>query len=427
MTDASSTLPLSGAETISTGIDDGSRFSIRLAVAIVIGNLLWLAPFVGAISVLLPARLEVVAPDQKVQIIATLAMAGSVVALLANIFFGALSDRTRSRIGRRAPWMIVGSVGSALNLYTLTVVDSAAAIVFVWCVFQFFLNAIVAPLIAIIPDRVTEKLRGTYSAVFGVGLTVGAGVAGMIASRFIGNPNLGLIVFGIAVLLAGPLVAIIAPDRSNKDEPKPAFDRQTLLRNFSFPRRDAKNFYLALFGKLLFVLAMYSVIGYQLYIFTDHYGLDAGAAGNMIATVALVQMIGSLISTAVAGPLSDRFQVRKIPVVGASLLMAVALAILFLWQDSMAMIVFAVLGLGLAFGTFSAVDQALNYKVLPDPETAAKDLGILNMANTGGQIFGPVVMATAISSFGGYSAGFLASAVIAVLSAVTIALVTGTR
>lgn len=96
------------------------RFSIRLAVAIILGNLLWLAPFVAGIAVLLPARLEIIAPDEKIGAIATLAIAGSIVALIANIVFGALSDRTRSRFGRRAPWMILGSIMTALSMYGLT-------------------------------------------------------------------------------------------------------------------------------------------------------------------------------------------------------------------------------------------------------------------------------------------------------------------
>ncbi|WP_188079019.1 MFS transporter [Actinotalea subterranea] len=403
------------------------RFSIRLAVAIILGNLLWLAPFVAGIAVLLPARLEMVAPDQKVQAIATLAMAGSVVALIANIVFGALSDRTRSRFGKRTPWMVLGSVATAASLYALSVVTSVTGLVVVWCVFQFFLNAIVAPLIAIIPDRVPEQLRGTFSAVYGIGSTLGAGAAGILASRFVTDPSTGLMVFGTAILFAGPVVALIAPDRSTADEPRAPLDRETLLRNFSFPRRGARDFYLALVGKLLFVLAMYSITGYQLYILTDHFGLAPAAAGVMIATIATIQTVGSLVAGTAAGPLSDRLGRRKAPVVGAALLLAVALMVPFLWQDSAAMIVFAVLGLGLAFGVFNSVDQALNYKVLPDPTTAAKDLGILNMANTGGQILGPVVMSVAVISLGGYRAGFIISAGIAVLSAITISLVRSTR
>ncbi len=400
---------------------------LRLGVAIVLGNLLWLAPFIAGISVLLPARLEVVAPDQKIQAIATLAMAGSLVALIANIVFGALSDRTRSRLGKRAPWMILGSLATAASLYALSHARSVAGIVVLWCVFQFFLNAIVAPLVAVIPDRVPERLRGTYSAVYGVGATIGAGVAGVVASRFVTDPEHGLVVFAAAILLAGPLVALIAPDRSNKHEPRPAFDRQAILHSFALPRRHARDFYLALFGKLLFVLAMYSITGYQLYILTDHFELDALAAGTMIATIATIQTIGSLIAGVASGPLSDRFGRRKAPVVAAALLLGVALAVPFFWQDPASMIVFAVLGLGLAFGVFNAVDQALNYRVLPDPSTAAKDLGILNMANTGGQILGPVVMSLAVTSLGGYRSGFIIAAGIAVVSAVTVSLIRSTR
>lgn len=409
------------------GPEAGSRPPWRLAVAIVLGATLWLGPYIAGISVLLPARLELVAPDQKVQVIATLAIAGSIVALVANILFGALSDLTRSRLGRRAPWMILGSVATATLMYSLTVVDTVAGLVLVWCLFQFFLNAIVAPMIAIIPDRVPERFRGTYSAIYGTGATIGAGLAGVVASRFVSNPSTGLYVFAAAILLSGPIVAVLAPDRSNKDAPRVALSKETMLRNFSFPRRDSRDFYLALVGKLLFVLAMYSVTGYQLYILTDYYGLDATAAGVMIATIATIQMVLSLVAGLVAGPVSDRVGRRKTPVVYSALLMAVALAVPFFWQTPTAMIVLAVLGLGLAFGVFNAVDQALNYRVLPDSGAAAKDLGILNMSNTGGQILGPVVMSLAVTSLGGYRVGFIISAGIAVLSAVTIASIRRTR
>ncbi|WP_160175045.1 MFS transporter [Microbacterium profundi] len=406
---------------------DNPRSPIRLAIAIILGNLLWLAPFIAGIGVLLPARLELIAPDEKVAAIAMLSMVGSVVALVANIVFGALSDRTRSRLGRRTPWILLGSAACALSLFALSVVDSVVALVALWCVFQFFLNAIVAPLIAIIPDRVPEKRRGTFSAIYGVGSTIGAGAAGIVAARFLGDTGTGFIVFGVVVLLAGPVVALIAPDRSNKDEPKPPFDRAAILHSFSFPRKGARDFYFALVGKLLFVLAMYSITGYQLYILTDHFALPMIAAAGMLAAIAGIQTVGSLIAGVIAGPLSDRIGRRKAPVAAASIILVIALLVPALWHDSSSMIVFAVLGLGLAFGVFNSVDQALNYAVLPDPATAAKDLGILNMATTGGQILGPVVMSVAVTTLGGYGAGFYLAAGIAVFSAITIMMIRGTR
>ena len=52
------------------------------------------------------------------------------------------------------------------------------------------------------------------------------------------------------------------------------------------------------------------------------------------------------------------------------------------------MLGFATVG-GLAFGIYYAVDAALMSEVLPSSESRARDLGILNMANTGGQVLAP--------------------------------------
>ncbi len=390
---------------------------VRLATALVLGAVLWIGPYVAGITVLLPARLEQIAPDSKVQVIATLSIVGSVVALLANILFGALSDLTRSRFGKRAPWMVLGSVTTCLLLMLLSRAESVTALVVTWCVFQLFLNAIVAPMVAVIPDRVPERLRGSYSAVYGVGMMVGMAGANVVASRFVTDPVAGFRVMGFAILLAGPVLALLAPDRSNAGEPRPAFSRAMLLDNFSFPRRGARDFYLAMSGKLLFVLAMFSITGYQLYIFTDHLGMDADGAGAMIATMALVQLVLSLVFGAVAGPVSDRLGRRKVLVVGAMVVMAVGLLVPFVWPVPAAMVVFAAVSLGLASGVFNSVDQALNYDVLPDPQAAAKDLGILNMANTGGQILGPVLMGAVVGVTGGYGAGFPIAAGVTLLGA----------
>ncbi|WP_282947572.1 MFS transporter [Cellulomonas endometrii] len=394
---------------------------IRLAVALVLGGALWIGPFVGMISVLLPAQLEIVAPDRKVSLVATLSIVGSIVALLANILFGALSDLTRSRMGKRAPWMILGSVMTAAMLVVLSRSHDVTVIVVIWCVFQLFLNAIVGPIVAIVPDRVQQRLRGTYSAIYGVGVLAGSSGATILASRYITDPTAGMLVLAGVILLAGPVVAVLAPDRSNTHEPRAKFSRATLLTNFTPPRHDARDFYLALAGKLLFVLSMYAITGYQLYILTDYLELDGVAAGAVIATMATVQLVLSLVFGAISGPISDRIGRRKPLVVGSALLMAAATSVPFFWQAPAAMIVFAVVGLGIASGVYNSVDQALNYEVLPDPHTAAKDLGMLNMANTGGQILGPVLTSAVVAGLGSYRPVFLVAALVGVASALLIA------
>jgi len=424
--------PQGGSQNSSTSVaeppqDKGGRPSIRLGAAIALAGPLWVAPYVASIAVLLPARLAVIAPDDKVNIIAMLAMLGSLVALVANILFGAASDLTRSKLGRRTPWLLIGSVGSAVLLYSLSVATSVTAIVVIWCAFQFTLNAIVAPVLAIIPDRVPERYLGTFSGIYGVGCLVGASLAGMGAAAFVSNPSTGFIVFAVIILLAGPVVAVLAPDKSNKDMPRPAFSKSMLLQNFSFPRHGARDFYLALVGKLMFVLAVFMISGYQFYIATDYLHLDPAGAGGLIGLMSLVQLVVSLVFGLGAGPVSDKIGRRKMPVVLCTIVMAVALLIPFFWRDPMAMVVFAGIGMGAAWGAFGALDQALNFEVLPDLETSAKDLGILNMANTGGQMLGPVAMSLVIGASGGYGLGFIVAAVIAVVAGLIVSRIRSAR
>lgn len=63
---------------------------------------------------------------------------------------------------------------------------------------------------------------------------------------------------------------------------------------------------------------------------------------------------------------------------------------------------------GLAFGCYLSVDAALVTLVLPRSEDAARDLGVLNIANAGPQVIAPLFAALMISHLGGYQMLFIA-------------------
>jgi MFS family permease len=392
---------------------------IRLGIALFLGAMLWLGPFMANNAVLLPARLQQVAPDDKVGLVALLAITGSIVAMLANIFFGAFSDLTRSRFGRRTPWMVVGSIGASVSLLAVMNAESAGMIIVSWCFFQLFLNAIAAPILAIIPDRIPTKLRGTYSAIYGLGVMCGAFGSIIVAAPFVTDPTAGMMVFAVAVLLAGPLVALIAPEKSNKNVARERFSPSMIVENFTFPRHGARDFYFALSGKLLYVLGLYSITGYQLYILTDYMNVELAAAGGIMAAMASIQLVTSLIFGAISGPISDKVGRRKIFVIGSAALVAGASLFPFFVAEPWAMLVYALIG-GIGGGIYNSVDQALNTEVLPSGDTAAKDLGILNMANTGGQILGPGITSAIVGIFAGYGPVFIVATGIVLAGAVLI-------
>ena len=391
---------------------------IRLGVALALGAVLWLGPYLGVVGVLLPARVAIIAPDDKAGVIALLAIVAMIVATVANIVIGAFSDLTRSRWGRRTPYLIVGSVGTAVMLVAIAQATTVAAIIVMWSLYQVFLNAIVAPLLAVIADRIAPRHRGTISSIYAFGYSAGLYGGQIVGAQFLGNIDTGFYVFAALTLLSGPVAALIMREASSRSMPAMRLNRRTLLDNFSFPRRNSRDYYLALFGKFLIMGGTFAVSGYQLYIFTDYLRLDAASTAHYVTLISTILMVTALAMAAIAGPISDKLGTRKMPVIFAAVLIAVGVFFPFISPSPWAMVVYAVIA-GIGMGAFNAVDQALNVEVLPDQKTAAKDLGILNLANTGGQIVGPVVAAAAISAFG-YQAIFPAAAVLAVVGAVLV-------
>ncbi len=137
----------------------------------------------------------------------------------------------------------------------------------------------------------------------------------------------------------------------------------------------------------------------------DYVGQSAQQAGNTIAVMSMVSMIVGLVSSLAGGPISDRIGKRKIMIVLASVLMAVGFVLPWILHSPLSMILFAGFS-GFGYGLYGAVDQALNVDVLPNKEEAGKDLGILNIATTLGQMVGPIVTSAVVAATGGYTVVF---------------------
>ncbi|MFP3480540.1 MFS transporter, partial [Burkholderia sp. SIMBA_057] len=86
-------------------------------------------------------------------ILALVTGCGAVVSLVANPLFGAFSDRTASRFGRRVPWVVVGAILGATALVALAGAPNVAVMTVLWCLVQAGANAMYAAITAAVPDR----------------------------------------------------------------------------------------------------------------------------------------------------------------------------------------------------------------------------------------------------------------------------------
>jgi MFS family permease len=76
--------------------------------------------------------------------------------------------------------------------------------------------------------------------------------------------------------------------------------------------------------------------------------------------------------------------------------------------------------LGLGYGCFLSVDQALATQVLPAAEDRGKDLGIMNIATAVPQAIAPLLGALLVVAVGGFTGLFLLAAAAAVAGALTV-------
>lgn len=398
------------------------KFPYRLGFGILFGLLGWLIPYLGVNSTLLPAKIQQIAPNQKVQIVALLATIAMIVATVANIIEGALSDRTTSRWGKRNPWIFLGMITTLICFYFLTKVTTITGIIINWSLFQVALNMMVAPLVAFIADKAPKKYRGAISAFYGVGMNIGTPVGTMIASQYITNINNGIYIFMVFEVIFTMFGLLLIGDSSNKGEKVEKLHGAELLEAFIFPiRGDIKDFYLAVFGKLLFVSAQFVITGYQLYIFTDYMNLSSENATRNLSVMSIILLITGVSFAIIGGPLADRFHSLKLLVAASTVAMGIGVAIPAIAPAPWTMFVYAGLS-GAAMGMYNSVDQALNVSVLPNPNNAAKDLGIVNLANSLGQVFGPIV-ASVIIGVSGYRMMFPAACLMCLVGAVLILMI----
>lgn len=374
----------------------------RYSLAFFVFSLCWMLALAVVAAVLLPQRLTVIAPDSKVAISGVLNSATALVSLVSNLIVGNLSDRTRSMFGRRTPWIASGGLIAGVSLFLIGVLPNAWQIGVSYCVAMIGLNMMIAPVMASLADRIPEGIRGTMSASISAGVLGGSALGTLVGAMFITMQLPGFIVAGIVMGISGILAIVFWPkEPSAKDLPKLDTNVRSLLASFR-PPRNAPDFWRAFIGRSFLIFSYYMILNYQLYILQDYIGQSTEDSAKTIATMSIVLLVVSLISSLAAGPLSDKIGRRKIPVVVASALLAIGYALPWILQSPWAMVLFAAIG-GFGYGMYGSVDQALNVDVLPDPNEAGKDLGILNMATTLGQMVGPIVTSIIVTVTGSYS------------------------
>ncbi|MBN9606357.1 MAG: MFS transporter [Actinomycetales bacterium] len=400
----------------------------------------WIAGFAAAwlgvwmaqltpVQLLLPVQVEALVATRTWQdSVLTFGVVSGISALCAIVAYplaGALSDRTTSRFGRRRPWILGGALLFAVSLLLLGLQTSIVGVTVFWALAITGFCTLSAALTATISDQVPVGQRGLVSGFVSAPQAVGIILGLLLVTELIVGQIAGYA--ALAVLL----VVLVIPFLFVKDAVLPRELRtpltpRTLVQGFWISPRRFPDFGWTLLGRVLANIGNALGTSLLLYFLLFGLGRDSAQAEDDLLLTTLIYMVCSIVASIVCGRLSDVLGRRRVFVVVASALQAAGGILLLSWPTFDALLIGAVL-LGLGYGTFLSVDQALATQVLPAAESRGKDLGIMNIATAVPQAVAPMLGALVVTAAGGFGALFAVSAAFSVLGAVAVMFVRGVR
>jgi MFS family permease len=376
-----------------------SGFIASYAAAYLATSLVFIAPLLVTLALKVNS---LVGTDRAASNLSLIAATGSLVALVANPLFGRLSDRTTSGWGMRRPWILGGLGGGSLGILVVGLAPAVWVVLVGWCLAQLFFNAMLAAMVAVLPDQVPVEQRGTVAGVLGVCLPI-ASVGGTYVVKIFTGHELAMFLapcaFGGFFIV---LFALTLDDLRLAPADKPPWSLRQLLGTYYVSPRKHPDFAWAFASRFMFILAYAFLVTYQAYYLIEHLGSTEDEVPQQIFLGTLTHAVVVVLVSVVGGRLSDRTGRRKPFVAAAAAVYGVALFLIAVAGDFDGFLVGMAVG-GLGFGLYMAVDLALVADVLPGADSTAKDLGVLNIAGalpfSLGPAMAPLVLALGSGSY----------------------------
>src|ERR1700694_2651927 len=182
-------------------------------------NVFWIANnfhWQALLAIVIPSMVaKFLDPAQKDINLALVVIWGTLVAVVVNPLVGAISDYATFRMGRRRPFMIVGTVLNVIVLVLFAFAPgwfSSTALLLTFIVLflllQFTNNLANSPWSAIIADKVPEHQRGLTAGFNGLFTLLGT-IVGSLVAGIIVNKNDALPVYRNEIVQIFLLIAIV--------------------------------------------------------------------------------------------------------------------------------------------------------------------------------------------------------------------------
>jgi MFS family permease len=266
----------------------------------------------------------------------------NIAALLIQPPVGAWSDRLRTPIGRRMPFILIGAPVGALAFGLIPL--AGALPLFVACTSTLLISMAFwrTPVVALMPDITPSKYRSQANGIINFMGGVGAIIATLIGGQlFDANPGFPFWMGSVLVILAALMVFLFI--REPKEYETTSSQRPNMLKALKEVLGDEDKSALRILLAIFFWFVAYNAIEafFTLYA-TNHLGLTPGSGATLLGHLSLIFVLFAL----PAGYIGARAGRRRTILVGIVIMAAMMLLMFILPRDALIVPIAKVFGLG---------------------------------------------------------------------------------
>ena len=382
-----------------TGTDAWGKWSLARLNAYSFG----LAGFILAMdTAVLPILVLEVAPEAaKNTLLGMLGLAGMLAAALVQVPVGWASDRTRSRLGRRLPYMLWACVCIPVALIALATPLTYSSLLVVWLFIQINSGIAYSPYLASVRELVPSHRMGMSASIKTLLEALGGASILCFAGLMVGHYSqpdgaywlwATLAMFAAAILITAAVssTTIYRRMRDAGGAATAAFHRAAM----AFPESTSMvrlhpdlGWFVA--SRAAFLAAVVIFTTYGLFFLRDKVQVENPAQALGVAIIGIGGML--VLTTYPSGRLSDR--VGRKPVVAAGTVVALLGTIAMMWVSTYLLAVIVASVIGGAVGVILTSHWALAND-LGTPGREAQHMGVVNLGTligaAGAKAIGPL-------------------------------------
>ena len=323
----------------------------------------------------------------------------NVLAVFLLPFFGILSDRCKSSLGKRTPFIIGGTVAAVVFMLLLPVADGMDSLVLFTVALGFTLLSMAfyrSPAVALMPDLTPKPLRSKANAVINLMGAIGAVYSLIMISLLVGNetrPDYLPLFMSVAALMALAVILLIVTIHENAIARKLSEEfPEEMASVVQDGNKDTQPLAPEVKRSLVFILLSiflwFTAYNAVTTAFSRYAQTVWGVQGGGFANCLMVATVAAILSYIPIGVISSRFG-RKKTICGGVILMTLCyLAAFFFTSYHPAINVgFACIGVGWAAISVNSLPMVVEMCKGGD---VGKYTGIYYTFSMAAQIFTPV-------------------------------------